>query len=169
MAKVSLNQAAKDTEVSLPTLSRWRKAGKITAEKTSSGGYLIDTAEYDRILELRKQSPNMKHIVKEGMKNNATPVETELLRFQLEGMEQRLRDREIVMSDLRQERDDWKQQAQTLLLQHQTPQENVNNNSKIHDDIPSSTSLFHTPLIGHILLLLIIGLLIGYLLPYGII
>ncbi len=76
MAKVSLSKAAKDTGVSLPTLSRWRKNGKISAEKKQGGGYIVDTSEYDRIAELQKSSPNMKGVTKGSELGIATPLET---------------------------------------------------------------------------------------------
>lgn len=116
MAKVSLSQAAKDTGVSLPTLSRWRKSGRISAEKTKSGGYLVDTSEYDRIKTLRSESPNMKGNDTPFMKPIATPSESP---NDIENvhLKERLREKDQIISELRDDRDDWKKQAQTLLLQ----------------------------------------------------
>lgn len=129
MAKVSLNQAAKDTGVSLPTLSRWRKSGKISAEKNGTGGYLIDRSEYDRIQELRKQSPNMKAVTKQPMKHNETryenPNEIRVLQVEVEVLRERMKDKDRQIDDLRIDRDEWKKQAQTLLLQPpETPHKN---------------------------------------------
>ena len=117
MAKVSLNQAAKDTGVSLPTLSRWRSKGKITAEKTGSGGYLIDTSEYDRINSLKKPTPNVKGNIETQMKDIATPNETSMLEIKVKMLEERLQEKDELLEELRTEKNDWKDQAQKLLLQ----------------------------------------------------
>lgn len=65
------------------------------------------------------------------MKQSETPVNTignKLLEKDIEHLHERLADREVqlrekdnVIADIKQERDDWKQQAQKLLLTH-TPQ-----------------------------------------------
>jgi len=47
--KLSANEAAKRTGKSVPTITRAIKSGKISAEKTGSGGYLIDPAELFRV------------------------------------------------------------------------------------------------------------------------
>jgi hypothetical protein len=117
MAKVSLSQAAKDNDVSLPTLSRWRKLGKISADKNGSGGYIIDTSEYDRIKELKKKSPNMKHSMKEEVKDFATPNESRVLQVEVEVLRERIKDKNGMIEGLKEDRDEWKKQAQTLLLQ----------------------------------------------------
>lgn len=121
MAKVSLSQAAKDNEISLPTLSRWRSKGRISAEKNDSGGYIIDTSEYDRIQTLKKQSPNMKTVAKGNAKDNVTfheiPNEMRVLQVEVEVLRERIKDKDVAIEDLREDRDEWKKQAQTLLLQ----------------------------------------------------
>jgi DNA-binding transcriptional MerR regulator len=125
--KKSLNQASKDTGVSLPTLSRWRKNGLISAERAEGGGYLIDTSEYSRINELRAQSPKMQGAMKSNMLNLVTekqPIETQqkspLLELENEMLRQRLAEMSLLLEDLKSERNDWKKQAQTLLLQVNT-------------------------------------------------
>lgn len=122
MAKVSLSQAAKDTGVSLPTLSRWRKSGKISAIKNGSGGYIIDTSEYDRIGEFKKQSRNMKGetkgFMKETVTSNETANEMRVIEVEVNVLRERIRDKDSLIEDLREDRDEWKKQAQTLLLQN---------------------------------------------------
>lgn len=49
--RLSASTFAKQAGVSLPTVNKWIKKGRITAEKTPSGGYLIDPAELDRVRE----------------------------------------------------------------------------------------------------------------------
>ncbi len=121
MAKVSLSKASKDTGVSLPTLSRWRASGKISAQKKANGSYEIDTSEYDRIEDLKKASSNMKGNKKTFMKDVARPDEStkEGYELQIELLHNQLNEKETIINDLREDRDDWKKQAQTLLLQDQ--------------------------------------------------
>jgi DNA-binding transcriptional MerR regulator len=117
MAKVSLSQAAEDTGVSLPTLSRWRKSGKITAEKTDNG-YLMDTSEYDRIQELRKQSPSMKGGNKTVAKGIATPPETHnetsVLQVEVEFLRERIKDKDQIIEDKNKQIENAKVEKQDL-------------------------------------------------------
>jgi DNA-binding transcriptional MerR regulator len=94
MAKVSLNQASKDTGISLSTLSRWRKKGKISAEKTENGGYLIDTSEYDRIAELQKLSSHMQPLQMAQVTNIATSNDTPILELKITMLEKQLADKQ---------------------------------------------------------------------------
>jgi DNA-binding transcriptional MerR regulator len=108
MAKVSLNQAAKDTGVSLSTLSRWRKKGKITAEKNISGGYLLDTSEYDRIKSMAENSPNMQTPEKCIMENFATRDDTPLLQQKIEFLEKQIQDQNQTIKNLEDDKEDYK-------------------------------------------------------------
>lgn len=47
--KISASQAAKQSGKSIPTITRAIKSGKLSAEPNSSGGWLIDPAELDRV------------------------------------------------------------------------------------------------------------------------
>ena len=47
--RYTAGQAAKATGKSIPTITRAIKKGTISAERTSSGGYLIDPAELHRV------------------------------------------------------------------------------------------------------------------------
>lgn len=47
--KYTAGQAAKATGKSIPTITRAIKRGTISAERTASGGYLIDPAELHRV------------------------------------------------------------------------------------------------------------------------
>lgn len=58
--KLSASQAAKRTGKSVPTITRAIKSGKLSAEKTPSGGYQIDAAELFRVFKAVTQSANVK-------------------------------------------------------------------------------------------------------------
>ncbi len=53
MARISATQAAKHYGISITTITRACKDGKITAEKAGKNGFLIDPAEMDRYMASR--------------------------------------------------------------------------------------------------------------------
>lgn len=61
--KYTAGQAAKATGKSIPTITRAIKRGTISAERTASGGYLIDPAELHRVFPAvtseRDATPNV--------------------------------------------------------------------------------------------------------------
>lgn len=118
--KLSASQAAKETGRSIPTITRAIKSGKLSAEKQDGGGYLIDASElfrsFPRVTSDSDVTPNML--------GRETPIETEVLRVKLEMMEERLREKDTQLSDIKQERDEWRRQATALLADHRPkPQE----------------------------------------------
>lgn len=126
--KLSLSQAAKEAGVSKPTLSRWVKKGKISAERQDDGSYQIDVSELDRIRDLLKSgnrsgNPDMQR----SETHNETSVlqaEIGLLRERLSDRDQRLREKDDVIEDLREDRDRWRTQAEqaSRLLTDQRPE-----------------------------------------------
>lgn len=59
--KYTAGQAAKATGKSIPTITRAIKKGAISAERTASGGYLIDPAELHRVFPAVTSDPNENH------------------------------------------------------------------------------------------------------------
>jgi DNA-binding transcriptional MerR regulator len=126
--KLSLSQAAKEAGVSKPTLSRWVKKGKISVERQDDGSYQIDVSELDRIRDLLKSgnrsgNPDMQR----SETHNETSVlqaEIGLLRERLSDRDQRLREKDDVIEDLREDRDRWRTQAEqaSRLLTDQRPE-----------------------------------------------
>lgn len=125
MAKVSLTQAAKDTGVSLSTLSRWRKKGKISAEKSDHNGYLIDTSEYDRIETLRNTSSQVQPLQDVAVAGLATPVQPQLLEQKILFLEQQVSEQKKALEKLEADKEDYKDrltqsqaivERQTLLI-----------------------------------------------------
>ena len=141
--KVSLNRAAKENNISLPTLSNWRKKGLISAEKAENGRYIIDVSEYDRIQEIKKQSSHIsvkipKALDKDNVKvsenlhkesNSFNDAEKDFLQEKIALLEERI-------SEIKEQRDDWKKQAQTLLISHEKPIEK----EKIQVDLDKKSS-----------------------------
>jgi excisionase family DNA binding protein len=126
--KLSLSQAAKEAGVSKPTLSRWVKKGKISAERQDDGSYQIDVSELDRIRDLLKSgnrsgNPDMKRSETHNEKS-VLQAEIGLLRERLSDKDQRLHEKDDVIEDLREDRDRWRTQAEQAgrLLTDQRPE-----------------------------------------------
>lgn len=103
----TLGQAAKAVGKSKATISKAIKSGRISASKSDKGVYSIDPSELHRVYPMVTQLPV------EGERVNTNEVrELELL---LEAANQRLSDKEEQLSDLKEDRDKWRQQAQGLL------------------------------------------------------
>lgn len=107
----TLGTAAKATGKSKATISKAIKSGKISAEKDESGAFRIEPSELHRVYPITVES-----------EQNETPdkhVETagkiRELQARLEAMHERLADKDTVISDLREDRDKWRQQATGLL------------------------------------------------------
>ena len=97
--KLSANEAAKRTGKSVPTITRAIKSGKISAEKTGSGGYLIDPAELFRAFPaLTTPKDETSH---------DTPNETRVLQEKVSSLE-------AALADAKAERDEWRDQAKRL-------------------------------------------------------
>jgi len=108
--KLTASQAAKETGKSIPTITRAIKSGKISAEKTPSGGYLIEPSELFRMFTPLTQIGN----VTAKMLQTETPHETTLLQEKIKNLEEAL-------SDVRDDRDEWRNQAKRLSLALPSP------------------------------------------------
>lgn len=115
----TLGEAAKATGKSKATISKAIKSGRISAEKDESGTFRIDPAELHRVYDPtvsqeRKETPS------KPTENTADGGLIRELQARLEAAHERLADKETVISDLREDRDKWRQQA-TALLADQRP------------------------------------------------
>ena len=95
------------------------KSGRVSARKDETGTFHIDPSELHRVYP-----PTVSSEHKETPEN--TPEKADIdgtireLRARLEAAQERLSDKEAVISDLREDRDKWRQQA-TALLADQRP------------------------------------------------
>lgn len=115
--KLSASQAARKTGKSVPTITRAIKSGKISAEKTESGGYQIEASELFRVFKAVTEEPNAKG----NALQNETPhrptdetPESRLLREKIDALE-------AALSDAKAERDEWRDQAKRLALALPSP------------------------------------------------
>jgi len=114
MVKLSLGEAAKESGVSKPTLSRAVKSGKLSADKQPDGSYHIDPSELFRVYPRNSN-------VKQTLKQNETPYETGAsdsiliakikLEAENEALKRDVERLEVMVNELRKEKDDWKEQA----------------------------------------------------------
>ncbi|WP_139166815.1 DNA-binding protein [Paracoccus chinensis] len=117
----TLGEAARATGKSKATISKAIKNGRISAVKDESGTFHIDPAELHRVYPStvsneheETQDKPTENTVNEGLIRE--------LQARLEAAQERLADKETVISDLREDRDKWRQQA-TALLADQRPKE----------------------------------------------
>ena len=95
--KISATKAAKMAGVTTPTITRAIENGDISAEKKPRGGYLIDVSEIDRFKANRKTISND---MPENLQTN-TPNNYSALQVEIEGLRERLSDKDSVIDDLR--------------------------------------------------------------------
>lgn len=118
----TLNEAAKATGKSKTTIHRALKSGKISAVKRDNGAYAIEPAELHRVFPPVPVERNEER----SSRNDAEHLRNDqgTLRIQLETIEkERERERQQLqetISDLREDRDRWRQQA-TALLEDKRP------------------------------------------------
>ena len=126
MAGIYLKEAAALAQVNPSTLHRAMKNGKLSFTLDGDGQRLIDPAELDRWKADYQLQPNGSNRSKQNDSNSGQPTEIVRLQSQLDiekangaGLLQRLADLKAQLDDMRDQRDAWQTQAQTLLLGNQ--------------------------------------------------
>lgn len=112
MAKLSASKAAKAAGVSLPTISRAIKSGKMSADKVEGGGFLVDTSELFRVFPPVTDKGNDTPF----MLGSETPNESGVLRLEVEMLRERLTDKDGVIDDLRRRLDAEAEERRKLTL-----------------------------------------------------
>ena len=115
----TLGEAAKATGKSKATISKAIKSGRISAKKGETGAFAIDPSELHRVYPPtvegeQEQTPRTLEV---NTKDDGLIRE---LQARLDATQERLADKETVISDLREDRDRWRQQA-TALLEDKRP------------------------------------------------
>ena len=95
--KVSATKAGKLSGVTTPTITRAIERGDISAEKKPKGGYLIDMSEVDRFKENRKAIYNDT----DDILQSNTQSDNNALQAEVEGLRERLADKDATIDDLR--------------------------------------------------------------------
>lgn len=116
-------QAAEVTGKNISTITRAVKSGKISAHKDTSGAWRIDASELHRVFPLRKRNLR-KHATQEDIpdpeKSDIAQTvglyeELAALRERVAAQSELLEDKISQISDLKEDRDRWRQQATSLL------------------------------------------------------
>lgn len=118
----TLKEAAKATGKSKTTIHRALKSGKVSATKTENGTYSIEPAELHRVFPPVPVERNAERSIRNDEEHPGSDLGT--LRIQLATIEkERERERQQLqetITDLREDRDRWRQQA-TALLEDKRP------------------------------------------------
>ena len=118
----TLNEAAKATGKSKTTIHRALKSGKVSAIKRDNGAYAIEPAELHRVFPPVPAERNEERSIRNDTEQLRDYQGT--LRIQLETIEKESeRERQQLqetITDLREDRDRWRQQA-TALLEDKRP------------------------------------------------
>jgi hypothetical protein len=115
----TLGEAAKATGKSKATISKAIKSGRISAKKGDTGAFAIDPSELHRVYPLTVEG-EQKETPKNVEANTQSDGLIRELQARLEAAQERVSDKESVISDLREDRDKWRQQA-TALLEDKRP------------------------------------------------
>ena len=118
MPALTLGQAARMTGVGKTTLTRAIKAGKLSAARRDDGSYEIDPSELARVYDVRPETPET---VADGVAvvRHETPSETASdpeVTARLAALDAEVAGLKALLSEVRQSRDDWRDQAARLAL-----------------------------------------------------
>lgn len=132
MAKVGLSRAAELTGKSASTIHRAMRKGRLSFETDEHGSRLVDVSELERVFGV--QYPAIAGERVHGMpRTGAEALHTDgaslvqvradlsVERVKSTMLEERVRELQERLEDVSKERDEWRQQAQTLLLTHRQP------------------------------------------------
>jgi hypothetical protein len=110
---ISAGKAAELAGVSGGTISKALTSGKLSYVSKDKSGYQIDPAEVVRVFPPK---PSVQELG-EGSERGFEPLET--LRERLSEKDQIIKDLRELVEDTRNDRDEWRKQAQTLALSDQ--------------------------------------------------
>ena len=124
---LTLSQAAKQTGKSKSVISKALKNGTLSYASKESSGYRIDAAELFRVFA-KHENENVQRTRSRTPENGGeNPYENALKIRELETenklLHERMKDKEARIEELQEERNEWRSQAQRLLLTHQHSQD----------------------------------------------
>ena len=115
--RYTLGEAAKATGKSKTTVQRAIAKGKVSAERQGNG-YSIDPAELHRVFPMQKDDTVSRNVELDTSRLPEYPNNASVLHVRIEALEALLSREQEVTSDLREDRDKWRQQATALLGDH---------------------------------------------------
>ena len=115
---LSLNQAAKETGKGKGTISKAISSGKLSVVSKGEKGYKIDPAELFRVFPKNPVTPSNENQLETPPDHRETAIENIKLKAEIEVLKSKLAAETARADIFEQAQDDWKKQAQTLLIQH---------------------------------------------------
>jgi hypothetical protein len=135
---LTLTEAAKETGLTRSAVFKAIKSGRLSATKDAQGRFLIDPVELSRVYEVNINKVDKSKQIETGKESQETAFlrrENELLRQQIErDREQIERDREQI-SDLKSDRDQWRNQAMMLLAYQPEKQPDITQPDRKEDSL----------------------------------
>ena len=115
---IGMTEAAKLTGKQRQTIHKAIKEGRISAVRSESGEWRIDPAELFRVYApLSTISDNQNaNKVDDGLQKVDSGLQREI-----DLLRERIREKDEIIDDLRQDRDHWRQQATALLVDQRAP------------------------------------------------
>lgn len=107
----TLGAAAKATEKSKTTIQRAIAKGLISAHKEKNGRYSIDPSELHRVFPMVSTDT----VAEESQVDTSRPPDETPLKAKVEALEAMLEREREALTEMRSDRDAWKQQATALL------------------------------------------------------
>lgn len=107
----TLGTAAKATGKSKTTIQRAVKKGLISASKGKNGRYSIDPSELHRIFPMVSNDT----VTKPSQMDTSRPHDETLTQVKIEALKAMLEREREALTEMRSDRDAWKQQATSLL------------------------------------------------------
>jgi len=104
----TLGQAAKAVGKAKGTIKNAIDKGRLSASKNEAGQYQIDASELHRVYPLHTEQSKMNAV--------APPAEPPLKTTETKALEDKIKLLEATLEDARQDRDEWRKQAQQLAL-----------------------------------------------------
>lgn len=104
----TLGQAAKAVGKAKGTIKNAIDKGRISASKNEAGEYQIDPSELHRVYPLTTEQSKMNAVT-----HHSTPP---LNTSEISALEDKVKLLETTLDDVRQDRDEWRKQAQQLAL-----------------------------------------------------
>jgi len=142
MAPVTLGQAARLTGLGKTTITRAIKAGKLSASRREDGSYEIDPSELSRVYSVHPETPetvaqssHAAHRSTSAATPSGTP-ETPDVTARLAALEAEVRGLKDLLSEVRQSRDEWKDQASRLVLALPGPDQAKSGAAEIRSEQP---------------------------------
>ncbi len=115
MPQLTLGQAARLVGVGKTTLTRAIKGGRISATRRADGSYLIDPAELTRVYSVKPETLETPSQPVSAV-HHATPTVIPDVTARLAALEAEVGGLKALLDEVKQARDDWKDQAARLAL-----------------------------------------------------